>query len=384
LRKSITGYSGLRILVIAAALVAVLFSSPCQAHRLRPAIATITLQDGGVYDLRISLNAEILLAGISPVHADTDDSPEAQRYNALRLLPPGALESRVKAIGPDFLAGISIEFDGRRSMPVIESVEVPPVGDPDRARLTVVTLRGEYPADAQNMTWTYSAGFGASAIRVGRREAEAIQTAFLTDGATSDPFPLDRLEPKSRWRVAWDYLVLGFEHILPKGLDHILFVLGIFLLSLAWRPLLYQVTAFTVAHSITLALSLYGIVSLPVCVVEPLIALSIVYVGVENILTGSLKPWRVWVVFGFGLLHGLGFAGVLTELKLPRSEFVTALIGFNVGVEFGQLAVILMAFFAVALWFRDKPWYRRRVVIPASAAIALTGAFWTVQRLTGA
>jgi hydrogenase/urease accessory protein HupE len=234
------------------------------------------------------------------------------------------------------------------------------------------------------MTWTYSAGFGASAIRVGYGEAEAIQTAFLTDGATSDPFPLDRLEPKSRWRVAWDYLVLGFEHILPKGLDHILFVLGIFLLSLAWRPLLYQVTAFTVAHSITLALSLYGIVSLPVSVVEPLIALSIVYVGVENILTGSLKPWRVWVVFGFGLLHGLGFAGVLTELKLPRSEFVTALIGFNVGVEFGQLAVILMAFFAVALWFRDKPWYRRRVVIPASAAIALTGAFWTVQRLTGA
>jgi hydrogenase/urease accessory protein HupE len=374
--------SSLRLFILIAGLLAVFLSPSAQAHRLRPAIATLTLLDNGNYQLRISLNMEILLAGISPTHADTDESPEAQRYNALRRLSPEALTDRIEVFAPVFLSGISIEFDGLRSVPLLESVEVPAVGDPERARLTIVNIQGEFPTDAVSMSWTYADEFGASAVRVGRSGAEAIQTAFLTDGATSDPFPLGaKLAPKSRWVVAWDYLALGFEHILPKGLDHILFVLGIFLLSLAWRPLLYQVTAFTVAHSITLALSLYGIVSLPVSVVEPLIALSIVYVAVENILTDGLKPWRVWVVFGFGLLHGLGFAGVLTELGLPRSEFVTALIGFNVGVEFGQLAVILLAFLTVGIGFRNKPWYRQRVVIPISSAIALTGIFWTVERL---
>jgi hypothetical protein len=143
------------------------------------------------------------------------------------------------------------------------------------------------------------------------------------------------------------------------------------------------VTAFTVAHSITLALSLYGVISLPASVVEPLIALSIVYVAVENIIVAELKPWRVWVVFGFGLLHGLGFAGVLTELGLPAGEFLPALIGFNVGVEFGQLAVIGLALLIVGLWFRERPWYRAWLVIPASLLIAAVGAYWTVERILG-
>ena len=180
-----------------------------------------------------------------------------------------------------------------------------------------------------------------------------------------------------------DYTVLGYTHILPKGLDHILFVLGIFLLSAHWRPLLYQVTAFTVAHSITLGLSLYGLISLPASVVEPLIALSIVYVAVENIVSGELKPWRVWIVFGFGLLHGLGFAGVLKELGLPAGEFLPALIAFNVGVELGQLTVIGAALLTVGFWFSRRPWYRNRVVVPASALIALVGAYWTIARVLG-
>jgi hypothetical protein len=158
-------------------------------------------------------------------------------------------------------------------------------------------------------------------------------------------------------------------------------VLGIFLFSLHLRPLLLQVTAFTVAHSITLGLSLYGYIALPASIVEPLIAVSIVYVAVENLITTELKPWRIYVVFAFGLLHGMGFAGVLTELGLPRSDFVTALIAFNVGVELGQLAVIAIAFLAVGVWFGKKPWYRQRIVIPGSLAIAAMGAWWTVERV---
>ena len=190
--------------------------------------------------------------------------------------------------------------------------------------------------------------------------------------------------PLSRWAVAKQYLVLGFEHILPKGLDHILFVLGIFLLSPAWRPVLWQVTTFTIAHSITLGLTIYGIVSLSPAIVEPLIALSITYVAIENLFTSTLKPWRIALVFAFGLLHGMGFAGVLSELGLPRSEFFTALVTFNLGVEAGQLAVIALAFLAVGWWRRSEAGrYRRWVVVPASVLIAICGAWWTITRALG-
>jgi len=151
-----------------------------------------------------------------------------------------------------------------------------------------------------------------------------------------------------------------------KGVDHILFVLGIFLLSTAWRPILLQVTTFTIAHSITLGLTMYGIVSLPSSIVEPLIALSITYVAVENLWTTELKPWRLALVFMFGLLHGMGFAGVLRGLGLPRSEFLTALLTFNLGVEGGQLAVITIALLLVGWWRRrETVRYRQWVVVPA-------------------
>ena len=148
--------------------------------------------------------------------------------------------------------------------------------------------------------------------------------------------------------------------------------------------MLLQVTAFTIAHTITLALTIYGVVSLRPAIVEPAIALSIVYVAVENIATSELKPWRIALVFGFGLLHGMGFAGVLSQLGLPRSEFLTALLCFNAGVELGQLSVILAAFLLLGLPFRRKPWYRRRVVVPASLAIAAVGLYWAIQRIAAA
>jgi hydrogenase/urease accessory protein HupE len=178
------------------------------------------------------------------------------------------------------------------------------------------------------------------------------------------------------------YLRLGFTHIVPQGLDHILFVLGIFLLSTRVRDVLAQVTAFTVAHSITLALTMYGVVSLPSRIVEPMIALSIMYVAVENIFTTRVHAWRVALVFAFGLLHGMGFAGALKQLQIPRSEFVTALVSFNVGVEMGQLTVIATAWLLLATWARRRAWYHRRIVVPISVAIAVTGLYWAIQRIS--
>ena len=160
-----------------------------------------------------------------------------------------------------------------------------------------------------------------------------------------------------------------------------LLVLGLFFFSIKMRPLLIQVSAFTLAHTITLALATLGIVSISGNIVEPLIALSIVYVAVENILTPNLTRWRPFVIFGFGLLHGLGFASVLSEFGLEPGHFIASLIAFNIGVEVGQLAVILVAFLAVGLWFGKRDWYRSRIAIPASVVIALVGAYWSFERV---
>ncbi|MEM6719909.1 MAG: HupE/UreJ family protein [Bacteroidota bacterium] len=176
------------------------------------------------------------------------------------------------------------------------------------------------------------------------------------------------------------FIKAGIQHIIPKGLDHILFVLGLFFSSLIFLSLLKQVTAFTLAHTITLALAALGFVVVPGNIVEPLIALSIVWIAVENCVFKKTTKWRPAIVFGFGLLHGLGFASVLSDYGLPKDNFVPSLLAFNIGVEIGQLLVLLAA--AVLVWFiRKKSWYRKRVQIPASIAIALVGLFWFIERV---
>jgi hydrogenase/urease accessory protein HupE len=245
-----------------------------------------------------------------------------------------------------------------------------------------ITLRGGIPPSAQTFRWRYDLTFASYALTTGSSEPQTAQTIWLDADEESRPIAFARSAASpSHAAVARGYFELGFTHILPKGVDHILFVLGIFLLSRRLGPILWQVSAFTLAHSLTLGLTLYGLIALPASIVEPLIALSIVYVGVENLVTSELKPWRVALVFGFGLLHGMGFAGVLGDLALPRSEFLTGLVAFNAGVEAGQLTVILAAFLVVGYWARQQGSYRRLIVVPGSAAIALTGMFWTMQRL---
>lgn len=184
----------------------------------------------------------------------------------------------------------------------------------------------------------------------------------------------------SNSNAVFTYLQLGFTHILPFGADHVLFVLSIFLLSNKLSSIIWQATTFTVAHSVTLGLAMAGYIQPIPEVIEPIIALSIFYVAMENILVQDLKPARLAIVFLFGLVHGMGFAGALSDLGLPPNSFMTSLLSFNVGVEIGQIAVILLAWLLVGNWFSQKPWYRKYIVNPASAAIALTALYWTIER----
>jgi hypothetical protein len=191
------------------------------------------------------------------------------------------------------------------------------------------------------------------------------------------PYDLNKL---SQTDIGWVYLKLGYTHILPSGYDHVLFILGIFFLNPHLKSVLWQATAFTVAHSITLGLAMYGLIKPPGAVIEAIIALSIVFVAVENIFTAELRWWRVLIVFCFGLVHGCGFASALTQLGLPPNDYLLSLVSFNLGVELGQVTIILIAYFAVGKWFADKKWYHRRIVIPVSLAIGVIALYWTVER----
>lgn len=208
----------------------------------------------------------------------------------------------------------------------------------------------------------------------------ALEVSGTATKADEPPKPVVQTNTETVAEVFVNYIDQGFIHIIPRGFDHILFVIGLFLFSPRLKPLLWQVSAFTVAHTITLALGASGIVQLSPAIVEPLIALSIVWVAVENLLTNQLHSWRVAVVFCFGLLHGLGFAGVLLEIGLSGAHFYSALLGFNVGVELGQLAVISLCFLFVG-WMMKKPGYRRLVVVPVSSVIALISMYWVVERI---
>jgi hypothetical protein len=189
------------------------------------------------------------------------------------------------------------------------------------------------------------------------------------------------LEKMTAGGTALLYLKLGYRHILPLGLDHILFVLSLFLLSPRLKPVLWQATAFTIAHSVTLGLAMYHVITPPARLVESLIAVSILYVALENIFSPRLKKTRIGIVFLFGLVHGLGFAGALGQLGLPQHSYLLSLVMFNIGVELGQTTIILAAFFGLGKWAGGRPWYRERLVIPLSVLIAAIAAFWTIQRL---
>jgi hypothetical protein len=192
---------------------------------------------------------------------------------------------------------------------------------------------------------------------------------------------VEGLSKLSKTEVAGIYLQLGFTHILPLGLDHILFVLSLFLLNPKLKPILWQATAFTVAHTITLGLAMYKVIKPPTNIVEPVIALSIMYVALENIFSPRLKASRIGIVFLFGLIHGMGFASALTQLGLPQNAYFSSLIMFNLGVELGQITVILTAYFLIGRIFGNKPYYRKKIVIPLSIAIAGVAAYWTVERI---
>lgn len=307
----------------------------------------------------------------------------------LKQMPVEELQKLVDAARERFADGLIIHFDGQSIQPTVEFPSAATIqllaSGRETPRLPPILVLGQAPTDAAAMAIRFPADIDQIQLTVTAAGAASPIGQLLRGGQPSWPFLIRKtaaIAPPDWRQVAGHYLILGYEHILPEGLDHILFVLGLFLLSPQLKPLLFQVTAFTLAHSVTLALAIFGVVRLSPAIVEPLIALSIAYVAIENLCTSKLHSWRIAIVFLFGLIHGLGFAGVLGDIGLPPNEAMTSLVMFNIGVEAGQLSVIALACLAVG-WFRDRPWYHSRIVVPASILIAAIGLYWTVQRVFG-
>ncbi len=358
------------------------------ADVVKPALVEVSVFAGGHYRVELRASIEALLTGINAQYKDTTQAPNADEYDRLRALEAEQLAQAFEPFKARMLDTVELRFDGQRATPSITQVDIPVPGYTKVPRISLIVLEGDIPTETRSLTWYYPAAFGDNAVRV-RQVDEANQQwhwsswQWIRDDRRSDPFSLEEVfRTPGTLEVLGEYIGAGFDHIVPNGLDHILFVLGLFLFSTRIRPLLWQVTMFTVAHSITLALAMTGMIELPARVVEPLIALSIAYVGVENVWHRTLHKSRLVLVFGFGLLHGLGFASMLSDFGMPANAFASALIGFNVGVELGQLAVIALAFGVLGIWFGRRPYYRALVVIPGSLVISGVGLYWTWERFS--
>ncbi|SFR39524.1 HupE / UreJ protein [Yoonia tamlensis] len=433
----------------------IVMTAPLRAHEVMPSVLNLSASNGEM-TIVIDINAEAMLASINLSEiADTDAAENAQDYDALRALSGQEIADRFGAYWPTFAENFTVLADGVPVAMEQSGVIVLPTENINVVRQSQIRMTGTYPVDADSFQIGWAPSYGTLIVRQ-NDVAQAPYTGTLTNGELSAPFLVNGGSAQSGAQVFASYIPIGFDHIVPKGLDHILFVLGLFFLAARMKPLLVQVSLFTVAHTITLALAALGYTAFIddfflgtfgiefIAVVEPLIALSITYVAVENIYMKGLSPWRPYVIFGFGLLHGLGFASVLAEFGLPENAFIPALIGFNIGVEVGQLAVIAVMFLcvwqalridrgknevtqgfalyvvlfiaaialmalnpaplqtltegpvwvfagplaavfalcAVSIRLRDRvDAYRHLVAVPASVAIATVGAYWFVERV---
>ena len=357
------------------------------ADVVKPALVEINVDNERVITVEVRASIEALLTGINAKYKNTQDAPNAEEYDEFRKLPARDLKQAFVRFKQRFLDSIYIKAGGEKLLLQIDKIEIPPIGYTKVPRISVIRLKGQFPESADALQWYYPEKFGDNAVRLRQVDKQNekwhwSQWQWLRDDAASSSFSLTEIVARqSTLQVIASYIVLGFEHILPKGLDHILFILGLFLLSTHWRPLLWQVTMFTVAHTITLGLAMNNVVELPSNIVEPLIALSIAYVGIENLFTKDLHKSRILLVFIFGLIHGLGFASVLSDFGMPESDFITALISFNVGVELGQVSIILLAFVLISSWLKQRINYRAIIVAPGSVFIAVIGVFWFFERL---
>ena len=365
-----------------------LLSTASRADLVKPALIEINVEASGAIHIELRASIEALLTGINGRYKNTKEAPNAAEYDRFRALQSEQLALPFERFKASLLEQITLTNQAGKAITLrVRRVDIPERGYIKVPRISLIQLEGTLPPDSQSLQWYYPLSFGDYAVRLRQIDKEKSlwhwsEWQWIRKNHASEAFVLHKIaQKKSLISVVKHYIGLGFMHIFPQGMDHILFILALFFFSTQLKPLLLQITMFTLAHTLTLGLSVTGIISLPQTIVQPLIALSIAYAGFENVFAKGLYNSRLGLIFIFGLLHGIGFASALDDFGMPTDAFMIALISFNIGVELGQLAIILGAFLGLSLWFYQRPWYRVRVIIPLSLLIAFTGLYWTLDRL---
>lgn len=385
----------------------VLCGSAAVAHPPTEAAALLRITPTGDVECVVVHDTIALLAG-----KPSDEVADAEIASLLGQ-PADALRAALGALQLDLVSGTVLEADGTRLVARCTGFPSPDdlrAWQAENARKATpcemaMRLQVQLPPGARKLSVQLPGGLGEALLAVDRpgleRTVLPLEAGLASPGLdvsmvranaapasasegtarTAEPVPAADDEP-GILGITGRYALLGFHHIVPAGADHALFVLALFLLTPHVRPLLWQVAAFTAAHSITLTLATLGLITAPAAVVEPAIALSIAFVAVENFFERRLRPWRLTVVFVFGLVHGLGFAAGLIEIGMPIAQRATGIAGFSFGVEAGHLAVLAAAFLLLGST-RGKPWYRSRVEIPLSIGIAGIACWWAVVRMFG-
>lgn len=374
--------------ILAYALLAACVANYSIADIVKPALVEISVFAEGRYRVELRASIEAIMTGINSKYKNTQESPNSDAYDELRELQSAQLMQKFTPFRQTLTDNIQLNFDGQPVKLQISDVSIPEPGYTKVPRISLIVFEGEIDREIQQLSWYYPAAFSDNAVRVRQVDLENEKWhwspwQWLRNDQPSDVFSLTEVfsEPSTS-SVIVDYTAAGFAHIIPRGLDHILFILGIFLLGTQLKPLAWQATMFTLAHSITLSLAMFNIISLPASIVEPLIALSIAYIAFENMYAHKLRNSRLALVFAFGLLHGLGFASVLADFGMPQSAYAIALISFNIGVEIGQLAILLLGYFSLTIWFKEREQFHRYVTLPGSFMIGVVGIYWTWERFS--
>jgi len=362
-------------------LIKVLFvslASNVQSHEVTPAIADILQKEDGI-QLEIRLNIEALLSGIDLSNvSNTDEAKQSAKYDFYRSRSQTDLKSDFLNIWPSLETNLKIKQDDELVALKLKNTMVEEQENFDYPRFSKIVFTASVDP-YRPFSFQWSKAYGDIVLRVQGKENGFTQ--YLQAGLKSSDITISERPAYKFSEVFFEYIPVGFTHIIPKGLDHILFVVGIFFLSTKLSALFWQITFFTLAHSVTLAMASLGLVKISPSIVEPLIAASIVYVAVENFYSKTLNLRRSIIVFCFGLLHGLGFASVLEDFGLPVQQFVPALVGFNIGVELGQISIILILFGLIGYWFNTKNWYRKLITLPISSVVGLIGFYWFFERV---
>jgi len=359
------------------------FIKSSYAHELRPAIANLNIYEEDNItnaNLSIQLNLEAIIAGIETKHSNTEESEKSEEYKDLRRMNPAVLLHQFNSKIKNFDNKINLTSNISNLNLTLISVIIPEVGNTDIIRDTIVNFDIQN-IEEEKLKFSWDKNLGSIILRINSIHKKPLYTELIEDGKKSKWFGIKNKTKVGLFQNIKEYTLLGFKHIIPKGLDHILFVLALFLLSPKLRPLVLQVSIFTLAHTITLFLGALKIILIPAIIVEPIIALSICFIAIENLFTENIKKMRPYIIFIFGLLHGLGFAGVLNEIGISDGQFISSLVSFNLGVELGQICIILLSYIFIALLFQKKSWYRNRVTRPLSLIIATVGLYWFIQRI---